>query len=108
LTTFITIVYSNIKYWQSWSQIDSRAKFIEGFSTAAEESSIRVAAEGFISVEIFALIVDSCPWSVACTVVERKLQAFDSISLEVSIIPEPSLDLLTEVISNGLRSTGVD
>ena len=90
------------------SLIHQSAFLIELGSITSEECSIRIAAEGFFEVEILLSIWDRGPVSVACAVVEWKLQIFYSIGLEVITSPQPSSDLSTQVVSDGFRSSGVD
>ena len=88
--------------------IHQSAFLIELGSITSEECSIRIAAEGFFEVEILLSIWDRGPVSVACAVVEWKLQIFYSIGLEVITSPQPSSDLSTQVVSDGFRSSGID
>ena len=77
------------------------AGLVVGLAAASEESSIWVAAEWLVSVEVLALTVNWSPFSLASTVVERQLKVSDSISLEVVILPQPSPDLLAKIVANG-------
>ena len=90
------------------SLIHQSAFLIELGSITSEECSIRIAAEGFFEVEILLSIWDRGPVSVACAVVEWKLQIFYSIGLKVITSPQPSSDLSTQVVSDGFRSSGID
>jgi len=77
------------------------AGLVVGLAAASEESSIWVAAEWLVSVEVLPLTVNWSPISFASTVVERQLKVSDSISLEVVILSQPPSDLLAKIVADG-------